>query len=171
LQSLLDEGKTESLDEILCDPVLAAEFDQFARRLAPGYTTFEYRWAALRLRKEAKKARTRATVLSAPKRFEAMVSLEHLDTEQQPESPGLYLLSESPRSRLYVGETLNLRRRLNLQFDRPQRAEWSRFADSIFIQTLPIVNSNAGMLTWQSCLVRKFKQRPRLNYFELAWAE
>lgn len=167
LQSMLDEGKAESFDEILCDPVLAVEFDRFAGRLAPGHRPFEYRWAALRLRKEAKKARTRAAVLRAPKRFDSMIPLEQFDAQRQPESPGVYLLSESPTRRLYVGETLNLRRRLNLQFDRPQRTEWSRFAPSIFIQTQPIANSGTGMLTWQSCLVKKYKHRPRLNYFEL----
>ncbi len=167
LQSMLDDGKAESFDEILCDPSLAAQFDRFAGRLAPGRRPFEYRWAALRLRKEAKKARTRAAVLRAPKQFDSMIPLDQFDAQQQPESSGVYLLSESPTRRLYVGETLNLRRRLNLQFDRPQRTEWSRFAKSIFIQTLPIANSGTGMLTWQSCLVKKYKHRPRLNYFEL----
>ena len=40
-----------SLDTIICDPILAAAFDDFANRIAPGFTAFEYRWAALSLRK------------------------------------------------------------------------------------------------------------------------
>ena len=36
-----------ALDEILCDPDLASEFDRVARRIAPGRSSFEYRWAAL----------------------------------------------------------------------------------------------------------------------------
>ena len=167
LQSMLDAGKGESFDEILCDPTLVAQFDEFARRLAPGYRPFEYRWAALRLRKEAKKARTRAAVLKAPKHFGSMISVDDLDPDKLPELPGLYLLSESPKSKIYVGETMNLRRRLDLQFAPFQRNVWSQFSSSIFVQTLPMADSNAGMLTWQSCLVRKYKKRPRLNYHEL----
>jgi len=36
-----------SLDAILCSPRAAAEFDEIAREFAPGYSSFEYRWAAL----------------------------------------------------------------------------------------------------------------------------
>ena len=167
LQSLLDAGKAESFDEILCDPVLVAQFDEFARRLAPGYKPFEYRWAALRLRKHAKKARTRAAVLKAPKQFSAMIPANELDIDKLPEVPGLYLLSESPKSKIYVGETLNLRRRLDLQFAPFQLNVWSQLSKDVLVQTLPMADSNAGMLAWQSCLVRKYKKRPRLNYHEL----
>ena len=40
------------LDQVICDPDLAQEFDNHAARLAPGYTPLEYRWAALGLRKK-----------------------------------------------------------------------------------------------------------------------
>ncbi len=168
LQCMLDAGQAKSLDEILCDPSLAAEFDAFAHRLAPGRRPVDYRWAALRLRKVAKAARTRAAALTAPRRFEASVAVGEFDPEDQPESPGLYLVSENSTKKLYVGETLNLRRRLSLQFGDPQQAEWASFAGSLFIQTLPMTDSRSGMLTWQSCMVRKYKRRPRLNYHELA---
>lgn len=167
LQSLLDAGEAESFDEILCDPILVAQFDEFARRLAPGYRPFEYRWAALRLRKEAKKARTRAAVLKAPKHFGPMIPVDDLDTDKLPEVPGLYLLSESAKNKIYVGETMNLRRRLDLQFAPFQISTWAQLSKSILVQTLPMADSSAGMLTWQSCMVRKYKRRPRLNYHEL----
>ena len=165
---MLDAGQAKSLDEILCDPTLAVEFDAFAHRLAPGHRPVDYRWAALRLRKVAKAARTRAAALTAPRRFEESNAISEFDPEGQPESPGLYLVSENSTKKLYVGETLNLRRRLSLQFGGAQQAEWSNFAGSLFIQTLPMTNSRSGMLTWQSCMVRKYKRRPRLNYHELA---
>ncbi len=44
-----------TLDDILCDPDLASEFDRIAGQMAPGYSSFEYRWAALALRKDASK--------------------------------------------------------------------------------------------------------------------
>ena len=59
LSSLLASGG-HSLDAILCDPDQAAQFDQLARQFAPGFTSLQYRWAALKLRKEAKFARARA---------------------------------------------------------------------------------------------------------------
>ena len=40
-----------SLDDILCNPDLGERFLRIARQLAPGFAAFEYRWAALKLRK------------------------------------------------------------------------------------------------------------------------
>ncbi|MCH8828608.1 MAG: site-specific DNA-methyltransferase [Planctomycetes bacterium] len=167
LQRMLDAGDAGSIDEILCDPLLAEEFDQAAARLAPGFTPLEYRWAALRLRKEAKKARSRAAVLSPPRRFGEMIPVQDLKSKDLPKQPGLYLLSENRSRKLYVGETINLRRRLALQFGKEQLQEWSQIARSVFIQTRPLESAKTGNLAWQSCLVKKYKQRPRLNYFEL----
>ena len=40
-----------TLDDVICDPHRAAEFDQVAARIAPSYSPLRYRWAALYLRK------------------------------------------------------------------------------------------------------------------------
>lgn len=166
LQRMLDEKLAQSLDEILCDPALAGQFDAAAAALAPGYSPLDYRWAALRLRKEAKKARSRAAVLVPPK-LGPMIPLDQFEPETLPEASGLYLVSENPARGLYAGEAMNLRRRLSLQFGKKQRAAWLGFAESLLIQVRPMDASAAGKLAWQSCLVKQFKQRPRLNYFEL----
>ncbi len=42
-----------TIEDILCDPCLAARFDSIAARLSPGRTAFEYRWAVLSIRKAA----------------------------------------------------------------------------------------------------------------------
>lgn len=166
-QSLLNDKSAKSLDEILCDPALAAEFDELAGQLAPGYKPFEYRWAALKLRKEAKDARSRAGVLeslrSTHPQFGEQLPMQELQDRDMPAKPGLYILSQDSANKLYVGETLDLRSRLILK--RHQVAAWQRFSDSILVQTLPMDCSTAGKLAWQSCLVKKFK--PRLNCFEL----
>ena len=112
---MLDAGNANSLDEILCDPALAAEFDAKAQQFAPGFTSLQYRWAALTLRKAALVARTRAELLKAPARFGERVPLCELDADQLPESPGVYVLSENQTTRLYAGETLNLRNRLSVK--------------------------------------------------------
>ena len=52
---LLRDESSRSLDEILCDPDLVNQFDRIASRIAPGRSAFEYRWAALALRKDVAK--------------------------------------------------------------------------------------------------------------------
>jgi len=51
----VSQDHTCSLDEILCDPKLSSQFDRWAAEIAPGYSSFEYRWAALSIRKDASK--------------------------------------------------------------------------------------------------------------------
>ena len=166
-QMMLDDHSAKSLDEILCDPELAAKFDGIARRFAPGYKPLHYRWAALKLRKEAKYARSRATILTPPDRFGKMLPIDELATRSLPDGPGLYVLSEDQnRNRnLYVGETMNLRGRLAL--DQRRVDAWLECSPSrsIFLQILAMDWSTAGNLAWQSCLIRQFD--PRYNCFEL----
>ena len=45
-----------TVDRILCHPTFVEEFEQVARSITPGYTSFEYRWAALGCRKVGQKA-------------------------------------------------------------------------------------------------------------------
>jgi len=53
-----DQGLT-SVDEILCDPLKGAQFDQLAAEFAPGFEPLQYRWGALVLRKLAKDIQSR----------------------------------------------------------------------------------------------------------------
>lgn len=167
LQRMIDSQLAKSLDEILCDPETAVTFDQKAGRLAPGYSPLEYRWAALRLRKEAKKARCRAATLHPPKRLGDASPIAEFDPERAPETSGLYVLSDGPKRKLYVGESTNLRSRLRLQFGPEQRDAWLEQTPDLQIQTLPMAFGTAGRLAWQSCLISKNRERPMLNYFEL----
>lgn len=162
-QSLLNDGSAKSLDEILCDPELASEFDKIANQFAPGYEPLEYRWAALKLRKEAKFARSRSALLTPPTRFSEKLPIDLLNAQDLPSGPGLYILSENRNRKLYVGETLDLRSRLSM---RPGQLEaWLTCAESIEVQTLAMDHRTAGKLAWQSCMVKKHE--PRLNSFEL----
>src|SRR3954451_15826606 len=43
--------KGATLDRVLCDPLMALEFDQIARQLAPGQPALKLRCAVLNLRK------------------------------------------------------------------------------------------------------------------------
>ena len=160
-QMMIDDKSADSLDEILCDPVLAAQFDQIAERFAPGYQSLEYRWAALKLRKEAKSARSRAALLTPPTRLGEPVPIEELNTGGLSPKAGVYILSDATR-KLYAGEALDL----DARFTRPCRDAWSSVTEStVCVQTLPMDPTSVGRLAWQSCLVKKLK--PRFNSFEL----
>src|ERR1700722_14901058 len=48
----LERENEITLDQIICDPDLAERFDEIAKTIVPGGRSFEYRWAALNLRKQ-----------------------------------------------------------------------------------------------------------------------
>ena len=166
LQMLLDADRAESIDEILCDPSLCEEFDAIAARFAPGRKPLEYRWAALKLRKQAKVARSRGAVLAAPSRLGRSIPVDELDLPNLHERPGVYVLSGAGNTRLYVGEALSLRRRLSRQFDHDRQAVWAEISPKLQVQIFATQTLPADMLAWQSCLVSKYK--PRMNLKDLA---
>jgi site-specific DNA-methyltransferase (adenine-specific) len=169
LQLLLERRDgPQSLDEILCDPDLALQFDALAGRLAPGFQPLDYRWAALRLRKQAKMARTRAAVLDFRQRSPARIPVDALEVEQVAATAGVYFVSDEQDRKIYVGETLNLQARLTKKFASGTDA-WNQIAGvelPLYVQTLPVETGPAGHLTWQSFMVQRYG-RPRLNYSEL----
>jgi site-specific DNA-methyltransferase (adenine-specific) len=107
----LQQEKTVSLDRIVCDPELANEFDEYASRLAPGFSPLQYRWVALGLRKAGR-------LVGEERQIDRIPELEHLgkvDTlrlGKVPEIGGLYLFS-SEDERVFLGQTDNLRHRIN----------------------------------------------------------
>ncbi len=106
------------LDHVLCDPQLAKQFDEYVRSMIPvPLTSLKIRWFALRLRKLAKKyyrspAETLEDYVQLPRDY---VMPFDLTWANLPVEPGLYWLRGEGR-RLYVGETQNLRERLEIQF-------------------------------------------------------
>ncbi len=157
-----------TLDDILCDPDLANRFDEIARNLAPGFSSLEYRWGALTLRKKSKVARVRAelfTTLSLHE-FEASRELRSCaNAEDISDSPGLYLITGgSPqRTNMYVGSALNLRRRMSKQFAADQLAYWEtkKDAESISFLWKPDVTDPIDLLSIQRRLIQLAK--PKLN--------
>jgi predicted GIY-YIG superfamily endonuclease len=99
-----------SLDQIICDPDRAAEFDEVAQRIAPGFSPLQYRWAALGLRK-AKKLEPELVGRIAPPIQVINLRVSEIAPEDLPVSQGLYLFFAVDQL-LYVGETENLRKRL-----------------------------------------------------------
>lgn len=103
-----------SLDTIICDPLLAAAFDSFAARIAPGFSAFEYRWAALGLRKAGRYIRE-AREVEVPF-FEDLGRTATLSLERVPEVQGLYMV-QNRNDRIFIGETQNLRTRIKRHLD------------------------------------------------------
>jgi site-specific DNA-methyltransferase (adenine-specific) len=169
-QMLIDRGRAGSIDEILCDPVLAEEFDSLARQFAPGFDSLSYRWAALKLRKQAKLACSRRSDLGLP-RFGKAVRLQDFSPEDAAPSSGVYMLCDQSRERiLYVGESVNLRDRLTRQFAPSLLETWAGAASGHLSGDLHLRTARSsptlGMLAWQSYFVTKYR-RPPLNLREL----
>lgn len=96
-----------TLDDILCDPGYAARFDELVVRIKPGFTTVDYRWAALGMRKKGK---------SKPAARDLKVSLERQMTLDEmlgvaPRGPGLYLIRAGTEA-LYVNQADDLRKQI-----------------------------------------------------------
>jgi site-specific DNA-methyltransferase (adenine-specific) len=169
-RKLLDRG-FNSLDEILCDPDTAAEFDHVASALAPGFTPLEYRWGALKLRKESKRARARAGVL-ATARFREPFSKSVKVTSglaRIPNVSGIYVVFDAAADRpLYAGETLTLKSRLTHHFEGGALAVWKEYAPDFAIRYYTADPDIPLLLAYQSLSVRRYQ--PTLNIPEPAFA-
>jgi DNA modification methylase len=170
-KQLLDRG-FHSLDEILCDPDTAAEFDRLAAALAPNFSSLQYRWGALKLRKESKRARARAGVLATDRfrePFQERISVNARNFSRIPEVAGVYIVSdESAKRPLYAGEALSLRSRIRSQFEGSPLRVWKRWASSLAVRYYTAEAEIPLLLAYQSLCVRKHK--PRFNLPEPAVA-
>jgi len=119
-----------TLDEILCDPRLAIQYDEIAAGWAPGFTALEYRWGALKLRRSVAAARQRLETWTPEQlglhKFEPAETrlLSDLVVDNLPHSAGVYRIGAVEGASLYVGETANLRARLSVQLSESARERW-----------------------------------------------
>ncbi len=162
-QKIISDGQASSLDEIICCPELANSFDEIARKFAPGFSSLEYRWAALKIRKQARVARTRAASLNAKLRFPNAKLIQKIDPSTAPQTQGLYLISGSRTRTLYAGETFDLCSQIASLKENVEA--WSSITGTALIQYLPSDIQDAGNLTWQSYLISK--KKAKLNCQEL----
>lgn len=113
---ILKDADGSSLDGILCDPGRAKQFDRIASRIVSGRSAFEYRWAALALRKEVAKGddildQVRCRLIQKEFPPEARSSF--------PNTRAHYLISVGA-TQLYVGFAADL---ANCLFFEPSRIE------------------------------------------------
>jgi site-specific DNA-methyltransferase (adenine-specific) len=158
-RQIADSG-CQSLDTILCDPELASQFDRIARRWAPGYSSIEYRWAALQLRKKARDVRERAQSLPAT-RLKPAVRFDSSNVADLPNEPGVYMVLSSSKTPLYAGAATNIRERIVKQFGDSTRELWSEFAESLAAKYLPISCRYTTRIAHQRRLIDRHE--PLLN--------
>lgn len=106
----LERRDDVTLDTVICSPSLAIEFDEIAGRISPGYTSLQYRWAALSLRKRRRLSPERIAHAYGAESVESH-RVNEVDLSRISMSQGLYLFHDSEQT-LYAGETTNLRKRL-----------------------------------------------------------
>lgn len=104
-----------TVDQVICDPDIAAEFDALASSIAPGYTVLQYRWAALNLRK-SKRLRPETISHIVSSEDADLGPVDNLDLSRVPLFQGIYIFY-SASATLYIGETTNLRKRIGKHLD------------------------------------------------------
>jgi hypothetical protein len=121
----LERANEITLDQIICDPDYAERFDEIAKTIVPGGNSFEYRWAALNLRKQQ---RLKPELLARVARPSSLLRFKvgGLSLDVVPQNPGLYLFY-SDQATLYVGECENLQNRIRKHLDHSDNKELARW--------------------------------------------
>ncbi len=144
-----------SLEELFCNPTLAAQFDSIAARFAPGRSSLEYRYAAIKLRKEylVRGQNFHAGLEQVTPLFsQPIVEIDKLSASNLPSSSGIYCVRslQFDQPIIYLSETSNLRRALSTLENRIVQAAWSEASEfSVGVQALecPIRNRLSHVLT------------------------
>ena len=116
-QAYYESQRELTLDDVLCDPATASAFEAIARRLAPGFESLDYRWAALTVRK-AQQRSTRTAGLRWPQ-FELLGRTDSISLAGVPAQCGFYWL-QCDRADIFVGHTDNLRTQVDRLFQVPE---------------------------------------------------
>lgn len=162
-RQLSDQYPQRSLDELFCDPRLAAQFDTIASRFAPGFTPLEYRWAALTLRKKSNAAKTQARKHKKKelelRKFDHATTLKRLlaDLDQIPNGPGVYAIHDGNDCFYYAGETSNLRERLKSHFNEQSIAHWESQGKEIEVSHQQVDTVDDYRLARQCYLLKWYK--------------
>lgn len=126
-----------TLDDILCDPDLATEFDKLAASIAPGFTPLQYRWSALNLRKTSRLKPELLARIAPPKQV-VTVPILGLVVNTIPAEQGLYVFF-TRETCLYVGEAESLRNRIGKHLDHSDnkglaRWMWDAGTNELFLE-------------------------------------
>jgi hypothetical protein len=155
-----------TLDDILCDPALAAEFDKLAESISPEFSSLQYRWAALNLRKASRLSPELLARIAPPCEVHSL-SIIGLSLDAVPNAQGLYLLHTRETS-LYIGEAENLRNRIRKHLDHSDnkglaRWIWDQGTAELFLelQILPADTTQKVRRALERELIRS--RKPTFN--------
>jgi site-specific DNA-methyltransferase (adenine-specific) len=158
-----DKFRSRSLDDIFCDPQTAAFFDRAAKRYAPGYEPSQYRWAALRLRKASRELVREVKqyhFVFSTRDFGRFQSWNRLNASRLAGQSGIYLLRGEGKQPLYVGQTLDLAKRLRSHADCAAIADGVTHVSVIAGDDLPGEEYRAAL---KEDLVRRYQPRWNVN--------
>ena len=112
----------KTLDEILCSPEFAAEFDRLAALFGPvdaEGSSLDYRRLAISIRKRSKKARDEAASRFANWKTKRLPRIPLNDDLSNLEIPGVFVLSAGDVG-FYAGESENIRERVESILENPR---------------------------------------------------
>ena len=111
----LEHQRGLTVDQIICNPQIASEFDALAESIAPGHSSLQYRWAALNLRK-SKRLRPESISHIVDSSATNLGAVNNLNITDVAAAQGVYLFYCASAT-LYIGETTNLRKRITKHLD------------------------------------------------------
>jgi predicted GIY-YIG superfamily endonuclease len=128
-----------TIDQVLCDPDKRQEFDAIAQKIAPDVSTYLLRKAALKLRKNRQ---LRPELIKRVADWGTTVtthSAEELTANPDlvPRLPGVYIFRDDT-GYLYIGETDNLRGRVEQHLDHSDRKAVARYLWEHGVQGLSV---------------------------------
>jgi predicted GIY-YIG superfamily endonuclease len=157
----LERENEITLDQIICDPRHAERFDEIAQAIVPGGKSFEYRWAALNLRKQQRLKPEVLARVARPSRV-LRFKVEELSLDAVPRSAGLYLFY-SNQATLYIGECDNLQNRIRKHLDHSDNKELARwlwqFGEASLHLELQILDKSVTQRTRRALEVELIRSR------------
>jgi len=159
---LLQRSKGVTLDQILCDPALATEFDKIAKQLVK-QPALKLRWAALNLRKTRRLGPIKGDKDDLSVNLITAGSIRDLNALQLPDTPGVYSFFDTNRP-LFAGQTENLQHRMELHLSAKMPA-WLDMGND-FDYLLKYAPLPSASQTTRASWVHDFvtHERPLLNY-------
>ncbi len=164
---VLQRTKAVSLDRVICDPVLALEYDSIARQLSTEQSVLKLRLAALNLRKTHKLRPSKKVEMVPDYDLVPAGPLKTITVPEIPEFPAAYVLFDQIRP-IFAGETENLRRRIevHLQGGLPRWLDPSIDVDLILKHSAQPATGHDERRLWLKEFVNR--ERPLLNFQKVA---
>ncbi len=169
---LSDEHPNTTLDDLLCDPRLASQFDQLAERFSPGYRPLEYRWAAIRLRKriDAMRCLVMASSDGTPA-LDPFMEASIMPIERGlpflaeiPETGGVYVIMSQDEQAIYLGDCFDLRDRTLRHFGNDDvLKQWTTCFGNVIMKYVVSDTAGSERQDFRGPLMARF--RPAWNVF------